>query len=96
MKTAVYSWRVSVEMKGALEEEARSRGESLAVLLDEIATAWLQAQRAANANDRRFEARLRARAARTFGAVSGGNPDRASRARVELRRRLRAERDRQR
>ena len=88
MKTAVYSWRVSADTKGALEEEARHLGESMADVLDRIANDWLQAQRAAHATDRRVEERLRARAARTFGVVSGGNPDRASHARGDLRRRL--------
>jgi hypothetical protein len=92
MKTAVYSWRVSVETKGALEEEARERGESLAELLDQIAKDWLQTQRAANADDLRLEERLRARATRAFGVISGGNPDRASGARDDLRRRLKAKR----
>lgn len=81
-----------MERKGALEDEARSRGESLAELLDKIANEWLHAQRAAHTDDRRLEERLRARAARAFGAVTGGNPDRASRARMHLRRRLRARR----
>ena len=41
MKSAVYSWRLPVEEKGALEHEARQEGLSMAELLSQIVQAWL-------------------------------------------------------
>ena len=92
MKTAVYSWRVSSETKSALEDEARQRGEGVAELLDRIAREWLELQHAADGDDRQREARLRARALSCCGTIAGGDPDRASHAREDLRRRLRSRR----
>jgi hypothetical protein len=91
-KTAVYRWRVSPATKSALEDEARERGETVADLLDRIANEWLLLQQASTGTDRQREARLRERALRSCGTIAGGNPDRAARARMELRRRLRSRR----
>ena len=41
MKTEVYSWRVSTELKTGLEREARRRKISLAAALDIAAHEWL-------------------------------------------------------
>ena len=42
MKTEVYSWRVSSDLKPDLEREAHSRKASLASLLDTAAREWLK------------------------------------------------------
>jgi hypothetical protein len=92
MKTAVYSWRVSSETKAALEDEARQRDESVAELLDRIAREWLELQRGTDGGDRQREERIRARALSCCGTIAGGDPDRASRVREDVRERLRSRR----
>ena len=41
MKTEVYSWRVSADLKTGLEREARRRKISLSAALDLAAQEWL-------------------------------------------------------
>ena len=89
MKTAVYSWRVSIETKNALEEEARQRGESVAKLLDRIAREWLKLQHGTDDEERQREERLRAHALTCCGRIVGDDPDRVSSVRESVRRRLR-------
>jgi hypothetical protein len=91
-KTAVYSWRVSSATKSALENEAREQGETVAALLDRIVNEWRLLRQASTVTDRQREGRLRERALRSCGTIAGGNPYRAGRARMELRRRFRSRR----
>jgi len=42
MKSEIYSWRVSTDIKTNLEREARRRGMSLAAVLDLAAEEWLK------------------------------------------------------
>ena len=42
MKTEVYSWRVSRDLKENLEQAARSRKKPVASILDEAARQWLE------------------------------------------------------
>ncbi len=51
MKTEVYSWRVSTEIKNGMEREARRRDNSLSAALDLAAKDWLA--KTNDANDRR-------------------------------------------
>jgi len=51
MKTEVYSWRVSSELKQSLEREARRRKVSIASILDAAARAWLAKSRASITDD---------------------------------------------
>ena len=44
-KSEGYSWRVTPEVKAALEQEARREGQSVGGLLEQIALAWLTARR---------------------------------------------------
>jgi len=41
MKTEVYCWRVSTDLKNSLEREARRRKVSLSAVLDLAARTWL-------------------------------------------------------
>jgi hypothetical protein len=41
MKTEVYSWRVSTNVKAGLEREARRRKTSVSAILDMAAQEWL-------------------------------------------------------
>ena len=48
MKTEVYSWRVSADLKAGLEREARRRKVSLSAVLDLAAREWLKSSDAGN------------------------------------------------
>jgi hypothetical protein len=80
MKTEVCNWRVSTELKAALEREARRRKISLSAALDLAAHEWLK-----NAVEQR---RLHAAAAKTFGTIEG-QPGDAENAREIVRQRIR-------
>jgi hypothetical protein len=87
MKTEVYSWRVSTELKTGLEREARRRKISLAAALDLAAHEWLQKT---NADDDAVEQkRLHAAAAKAIGAIKDGGPYDAENVREIVRERLR-------
>lgn len=78
MKTDVYSWRVSTELKTGLEREARRRKISLAKALDLAAHEWLQKNGKDDAAEQR---RLHEAAAKAIGTIEGDNPRRAENAR---------------
>jgi hypothetical protein len=73
MKTEVYSWRVSSELKQELEREARRRKASVSSLLDTAAREWLQKSRASLADDEE-QKRLHASAAAFIGSISRNIP----------------------
>ena len=88
MKTEVYSWRVSARRKSDLEAEAQQNGSSLAELLEEITGEWLEGRRAVRQHEAAEWQRVREAASRSFGAISGGNPERAQDLRRLVRLRL--------
>jgi len=88
MKTEVYSWRVSPEIKTSLEREAQRRKVSLAAVLDLAAEEWLQ-KSAAGKNDDEEQHRLRQAALKCVGSLAGGDPKRAENAGTAVRQRLR-------
>jgi len=92
-KSEVYSWRVAPEVKAALEQEARREGQSVGSLLERIAMEWLTTQRQGTNGDDE-QARLRAGAVKTFGAIAGGDPDRSTSVRRAVRRLLAGRRGR--
>jgi hypothetical protein len=87
MKTEVYSWRVSMEVKTALEREARRRKISLSAVLDLAARAWLKNAGAGN-DDEEEQRRLHQSASRYLGALAGGDPHRSENVRLAVRQRL--------
>ena len=89
MKTEVYSWRVSARRKSDLEAEAQREGASLAELLEAITQEWLEARRGGRKDEAAEQERLRTHASRTFGTISGGNPERSEQSRRIIQRRLR-------
>jgi len=93
-KTEVYSWRISPHLKAALEEEARARGTSVAALLDAMAEEWLETRGGQGLEDEEVQRRLQAAAAKSFGTIGGGDPDRSARTRELVRRRLTSRRAR--
>ncbi len=91
MKTEVYSWRVSTEVKTELEREARRRKTSLSGILDLAAREWLNKSGAENEGDEE-QMRLQTAALQCFGAFAGDDAYRSENARQEVRRRLRLRR----
>jgi predicted transcriptional regulator len=88
-KSEVYTWRVSPEVKGGLEEIARRERRSVSRVLDEIVAEHLQADAQESSAEADQQRRLHDRAARFAGRLSGQDPDRAASARDRVRARLR-------
>jgi hypothetical protein len=87
MRTEVYSWRVSSELKTDLEREARLRKASVASVLELAAREWLNKSGANIAGDEE-QRRLHEAALSCFGVISGGDPRRSQNARKVIRERL--------
>jgi hypothetical protein len=87
MKTEVYSWRVSSDLKSELEREARLRKTSIAAIVDSAVRAWLQ-KSAVDPTEEAEQRRLHRVAAGCFGVLAGHNPRRAETARDAIRERL--------
>lgn len=87
MKTEVYSWRVSSELKSDLQRAARHRRVSLASVLEEAARKWLK-ESAARVSDDEGQRKLHATAEHFIGALSGLGPADARSMRKVVRRRL--------
>ena len=88
MKTEVYSWRVSSDIKMSLEREARRRKISVSAALDVAAREWLHKSSVANDGDEE-QRRLRKAASKWLGTLSGGSARRAGTASEGVRDRLR-------
>ena len=88
MKTEVYSWRVSSDVKTSLEREARRRKISMSAALDAAAREWLQKSAAANEGDGE-QRRLQKEASKWLGALASGNAQRSETASQDVRDRLR-------
>jgi hypothetical protein len=94
MKTEIYTWRLSRDLKEALETEARREKVSIAVLLDRGVRELLQKDGAQAASDEAEQHRLHAQARKSIGAIAGVNPLRAESARSLVRERLAQKRGR--
>jgi hypothetical protein len=90
MKTQVYSWRLSSDLKTDLAQEARRRKMSLSAALDLAAREWLN-KSGAKADDKEEQKRLHLAAARCFGTLAGDDPHRSERVSEIMRERLRKE-----
>ena len=88
MKTEVYSWRVSSDVKTSLEREARRRKISMSAVLDAAARAWLQKSATSNHGDEE-QRRLQKAASKWLGALASGNGQRSEGASQAVRDRLR-------
>jgi hypothetical protein len=75
MKTELYSWSVSADLKSALEREARRRKVSLSAVLDQAAKEWLLKSGAGNDDDE--QRRLQRAASKCFGAFASGDTRRS-------------------
>jgi hypothetical protein len=78
MKSEVYSWRLSPDLKADLEQVARRERVSVARLLERIAREWLKTRAAAAEDDEAEQERLRAIAMQFVGTIRGGDPDRSA------------------
>ena len=96
MKTHVYSWRLSGELKSELERAARLRRAPLSAVLEQAARAWLAQNSAELAEDDETQRKLHAAAERCFGTITGLGPYHADRVRETVRRRLQEKYGRQR
>jgi len=84
MKSEVYSWRLSPELKKDLEAEARKQSLPISKLLDRISQDWLAQHRRVAGG----EEEIRRRAERAIGAIAGDNPGRSRHAGEMIRRSL--------
>jgi len=87
MKTEVYSWRVSADLKMNLEREAQRRNTSISALLDQAARDLLN--KGEVGNDDEEQRRLQEAASQCFGSWSGGDPRGSEKVRETVRQRLR-------
>lgn len=87
IKTEVYSWRLSLDLKAKLEDAAQSEDKSMAELLEQISREWLERCRL-TASFEEQEERLRAAAMKCAGSIEGKDPGRAENARALVRARL--------
>ena len=92
-KDEIYSWRVSSEMKAALERVARLQGQSVAQLLECAVRSWLE-KTSADSGDDEEQRRLHEAAARWLGQLHGQDRLRSQRVREDLRARLKKRRAR--
>jgi len=88
MKTEVYSWRLSGELKSDLERQARLRKVSVSTVLETAVRDWLKKSNADVPGDQ-AQRRLHTAAARCLGVLAGLNSRRAETAREVVRKRLR-------
>ena len=88
MKSEVYSWRVSTDLKTGLEREAHRRKISVSAVLDLAARDWLS-QSGTETDADEEQPRLHKAASKCFGTLASGNAHRSENARQALRRRLR-------
>jgi hypothetical protein len=88
MRTEVYSWRLSGELKSELEREARARKVPVSSLLDMAVRDWLK-RSGEDAPDDELQRRLHSSAANSLGAFAGRDSHRSETAREKIRKRLR-------
>jgi len=93
MRSEVYSWRLTGELKEDLEREARLRKVPVSSILDLAVREWLRKSGLDVAGDD-AQRELHKAAGRCLGVLAGGNSRRAETARETIRKRLRRRRAR--
>jgi len=88
MRTEVYSWRLSEELKSDLEREARLRKMSVSSVLDLAVREWLK-KSALDVSGDDAQRELHEAADGCLGILAGHNRHRAEAAREAVRKRLR-------
>jgi hypothetical protein len=93
MKSEVYSWRVSTDLKTDLEREARRRALSVSAALELAAREWLKNN--ANSNESEEEQqRLHRAASEALGTFAGTDAHRSENVRRAVQKRLRGKHER--
>ena len=87
MKTEVYSWRVSKNLKTDLEREARRRHVPLSAILETATREWLTKNSAGNKEEEEQQM-LHQSASEYFGALASGNSRRSEIVRQDVGQRL--------
>jgi len=87
MRSEVYSWRLSGELKSDLEREARLRKVPVSSVLETAVRDWLK-KGDADVSEDEAQRRLHSAAANCFGVLASGNSRRAETACDALRKRL--------
>jgi predicted transcriptional regulator len=87
MRTEVYSWRLSPELKSDLERKARLRKVAVSAVLETAVRDWLKKDDTGVSEDD-AQRRLHTAAASCLGTIASGNQRRAETARATLRDRL--------
>jgi len=88
MKTEVYSWRVSSDLKTGLEREARRLKISTSAVLDLAAREWLQKAGKLNKGDEE-QGRLKKAASKWLGSLASGDAHRSEKASQTVGQRIR-------
>jgi hypothetical protein len=88
MKTEVYGWRVSTELKSGLEREAQRRKTSVAAVLDLAARDWLQNSGGGRQGDGE-QRRLQEDVLKCIGAFASGQQRQSESVRQIARERIR-------
>jgi predicted transcriptional regulator len=91
MKTEVYSWRLSAEVKADLEREARVRRMPVSAVLEAAVRDWLK-KGGGDGMEEEVQHRLHGAAEPCLGVLASGNSHRAENARKTIRERLRRRR----
>jgi hypothetical protein len=87
MRTEVYSWRLSGELKSDLERQARLHRLPVSAVLERAVRDWLK-KGDTDVSEEDAQRRLQTAAANCFGTVASGDSRRAETARDVLRQRL--------
>jgi post-segregation antitoxin (ccd killing protein) len=88
MKTHVYSWRLSSELKSDLERQARVRKLPISTILDMAVREWLK-KSALDVSGDEEQRRLHAAAEKYIGVLRGPSKYGSARVRETIRKRLR-------
>jgi predicted transcriptional regulator len=88
MKSEVYSWRLSSELKSGLERQARLRKVSVSSILDTAVREWLKKSAIEVSGDEE-QRKLHAAAGKYIGVLKGLDRDRSETVRETIRKKLR-------
>lgn len=88
MKTVVYHWRLSSQLKSEREEAARAEKKTLPELLEQITEDWLGRYRASGKSEEERQKQLHEAAMRCIGTIHGDDPNRAQNASALAREKL--------
>lgn len=86
----IYNWQIALHLKQSLEDAARNEEISLAQLLERIVLEWLTQRSQSEDADEDTQQRLQQSAARAFGTIHSGDPDRSQEINQRIKDKLRS------